>query len=310
MASKTYKQALAALRKHTIHPAADLFPMIAEPDMADLARDIAEHGQQEPIWTDDDGAVLDGRNRLVACTMAGVAPVMRRWEPRAGDTPVAFVLSKNLHRRHLSASQRATIAVEMEPLIAAEHARAREQRRQAKAEQVEAARKTPAAVPVVEFSAVPPKAQGRARDTAARAVGVSAGYVNDAKDLRQADPDTFDQVKRGELTLPAAQEQVVTRAQQSGTLDRVGLRPGTVRTVLERQERTLTRRDEPKPRIRLQKFSKVASSRTTIQATMTFGNAKIAEEWLNRLQDDPKVLDLSFRQVEEKATRKSKSATG
>lgn len=308
MPAKTYKQALAVLRQHTVHEAANLFPMIGEADLKDLAADIAANGQQEPIWTDDDGAILDGRNRLVACTMAGVTPRVEPWDRRPGDTPVTFVLSKNLHRRHLTASQRAAVAVEMEPLIAAENERQRALRRQAQAEAARASRDT---APPVEFSALPPRAQGRARDLAARAVGVSAGYVNDAKDLRHAAPEMFEQVKTGQVTLPRAQEQVVERAQATGTpLDQVRLRPGTVRAVLDRQEKAQATRKstKPKPRIRLPKFSKVASSRTTIQATITFGNAKVAEEWLNRLQDDPRCLDLSFKQVPAKPPRRTKSA--
>lgn len=88
------------------HPLADIFPMIAEADLKVLAADIAANGQVEPILLLED-KVLDGRNRQAACGLAGVKPIYAEF---AGSDPLSFVLSKNLHRRHLSESQRAIAA--------------------------------------------------------------------------------------------------------------------------------------------------------------------------------------------------------
>lgn len=88
------------------HPLADMFPMIPEADRKLLADDIVTFGQRDPIILLD-GMVLDGRNRQWACGFADVEPI---YEQYAGDDPLNFVLSKNLHRRHLTESQRALIA--------------------------------------------------------------------------------------------------------------------------------------------------------------------------------------------------------
>ncbi|KAB2730714.1 hypothetical protein [Brucella intermedia] len=88
------------------HPLADIFPMIAEADLKVLAADIAANGQVEPILLLE-GKVLDGRNRQAACGLAGVDPVYAEF---TGADPLSFVLSKNLHRRHLTESQRAMAA--------------------------------------------------------------------------------------------------------------------------------------------------------------------------------------------------------
>lgn len=88
------------------HPLADIFPMIAEADLKVLAADIAANGQVEPILLLE-GKVLDGRNRQAACGLAGADPVYAEF---TGADPLSFVLSKNLHRRHLSESQRAIAA--------------------------------------------------------------------------------------------------------------------------------------------------------------------------------------------------------
>lgn len=90
------------------HRLATAFPMMEPSELRMLANDIKQHGLREPI-TLLNGEVLDGRHRLRACEMAGVAP--RFEELPEGVDPVGFVLSKNVARRHLNASQRAVIAV-------------------------------------------------------------------------------------------------------------------------------------------------------------------------------------------------------
>jgi phage N-6-adenine-methyltransferase len=88
------------------HPAAELFPLMEGGDFAELVADIAAHGQREPIVMYD-GMILDGRNRWRACQQLGLAPVYREWDG-VGD-PEAFVISLNLHRRHLTREQRAEL---------------------------------------------------------------------------------------------------------------------------------------------------------------------------------------------------------
>lgn len=84
------------------HPVANIFPLMTGAEYAALVSDIAEHGQHEPIWLCD-GMVLDGRNRLRACNQLGLVPEFREY---TGDDPQAFVVSLNLHRRHLTREQR------------------------------------------------------------------------------------------------------------------------------------------------------------------------------------------------------------
>lgn len=53
-----------------------------------------------------DGKILDGGNRYRACTELGIAPETIEY---SGGDPLAFVLSENLHRRHLTQIQQAAI---------------------------------------------------------------------------------------------------------------------------------------------------------------------------------------------------------
>lgn len=92
-----------------LHPLAELFPPIQGADFDALVDDIAAQGQREPIVTLD-GHVLDGRNRQAACERLGLVP---DYAPYEGDDPLGFVLSCNLHRRHLTESQRAMVAASL-----------------------------------------------------------------------------------------------------------------------------------------------------------------------------------------------------
>ena len=88
------------------HPVANAFPLLEGDEFAELVADVKAHGVSEPIWLYE-GKILDGRNRHRAAQAAGVACPTRTYD---GDDPVAFIVSKNLLRRHLSESQRAMIA--------------------------------------------------------------------------------------------------------------------------------------------------------------------------------------------------------
>jgi ParB-like chromosome segregation protein Spo0J len=96
---------------YPLHPAAELFPVMDEAAFAALVADIAAHGQREPILILD-GQVIDGRHRLRACEQLGLEPLVRQVSADDSD-PFGLVVSLNLHRRHLSESQRAMVAAQL-----------------------------------------------------------------------------------------------------------------------------------------------------------------------------------------------------
>jgi ParB family chromosome partitioning protein len=99
------------------HEYADLFPMLVEAELSELADSIKSNGLREPVVLLG-GKVLDGRNRLRACGIAGVEP--RFAELPDGQDPLQFVLDHNLHRRHLNESQRAMVGERLKVIYAAE----------------------------------------------------------------------------------------------------------------------------------------------------------------------------------------------
>src|SRR5258706_7186431 len=96
-----------------VHPAAEAFPRMSASELQELAGDIKANGLAHPIVRDGAGTILDGRNRLAACEIAGVAP---RFDVYKGDNPVGFIISANLRRRHLNESQRALVASKLATL--------------------------------------------------------------------------------------------------------------------------------------------------------------------------------------------------
>lgn len=96
----------------THHPDANLFPMLAEHELAELADDIKANGLREPIKLDHTGEFLvDGRNRERACELAGIDP---RYELLPADLNIfSYVISTNLRRRHLTDEQRRAIIREI-----------------------------------------------------------------------------------------------------------------------------------------------------------------------------------------------------
>lgn len=92
-----------------IHPAAELFPEMTEAEFAELVEDIRANGLHDPIVTTPQREILDGRHRYQACMDLGIDPQFRRYE----GEPWRYVISTNLHRRHLTDTQRARIAAKM-----------------------------------------------------------------------------------------------------------------------------------------------------------------------------------------------------
>lgn len=111
------------------HKLAELFPLMEGEEFEELKKDIAENGLLHPIVLHPDGSILDGRNRYLACLAVGVEPIYETWS--GTGSLLAFVISQNIRRRQMTASQRAALAVEILPVWEAE---AKERQRSAGAQ--------------------------------------------------------------------------------------------------------------------------------------------------------------------------------
>jgi DNA-binding Lrp family transcriptional regulator len=94
------------MSEYAFHPIANIFPLMEGGEFAALVDDVRVYGLIEPI-TLYEGMILDGRNRHRACQEAGVEPRFREARGLGSHAEaVAFVISANVHRRHLTVEQR------------------------------------------------------------------------------------------------------------------------------------------------------------------------------------------------------------
>jgi ParB-like chromosome segregation protein Spo0J len=101
------------------YPAADLFPEMPESEFQELKADIAARGQVEPIILKHN-RIVDGRHRYRACIELGIEPKFVEYK---GDYIIDEIISRNLHRRHLTTDERAALVVKVYgPQLSAEAA--------------------------------------------------------------------------------------------------------------------------------------------------------------------------------------------
>jgi hypothetical protein len=86
------------------HPYADKFPMLSEPELAELAESIRANGLRNPIVVTPDGLILDGRNRAAACERIGIEPETVEYD---GDDLAEYVIDCNVTRRNMTTGARA-----------------------------------------------------------------------------------------------------------------------------------------------------------------------------------------------------------
>ena len=166
------------------HEVANIFPMMQGEEFAALKADIETNGLREPIWLHPDGRIIDGRNRYLACCELGIEPEYHTWN--GAGSLVAFVVSLNLHRRHLTPMQRAGVAVDILPMLEVEaHERyAATVGRPSKSDQK-----------IDQISERVPQAA----EQAATIVGTNRQYVADMKRYKEQAPEVFDLARAGTI---------------------------------------------------------------------------------------------------------------
>ncbi len=181
------------------HPLADLFPMMSEAERAPMVADMKANGfraGEEIVLLD--GKILDGRNRYVAAIAAGLIDdsdipfagegdwMFRLFDEQDGGGPLAWVIAKNIHRRHLDESQRAMVAAKIETL--------KQGRPKSEAEPADGKQAN------LRVS----------RTEAANLLNVSPRSVTSAAVVRdQAEPEIRRAVEQGQLAVSAAAKAVV-----------------------------------------------------------------------------------------------------
>ncbi len=189
------------------HEAANIFPMMTDEEANSLLDDIRERGQQYAIELYD-GKILDGRNRYLACLKLGIECDTTDVTADVDD-PVKHVLSANLHRRHLTASQKAMIGDKARELF---DKRAKD--RQA------------AAIKIRDEKGRAKSSPGKdtisgqtARDEAGKAVGVSGSLIDRARTVREkGTPELAKAVEEGRMSVSNAAKLAEEDAETSSSI--------------------------------------------------------------------------------------------
>lgn len=188
------------------HEFANVFPMLGDEQLRELADDIERNGQRFPVIVDEAGLVLDGRNRATACRMLGIEP---RVEVFSGsdEEKLEYVVSLNLSRRHLDTSQRALVASNLATL-----------RDGVRSDNCPGARI---------------RAPGITQGEAADRLNVSRNSVQTARKVQEnAAPEVVEAVERGELSLNKAAK--LTKAQPDKKKQATAVASGTVDKAIQK----------------------------------------------------------------------------
>lgn len=185
--------------KHTpvmeLHPLCTYFPRMSEAEFSALKDNIQAIGQTHPIYTLD-GMILDGGNRYRVLCELDIEPVMIAY---TGNNPTQFILSSNLHRRHLSQGQSAAIVSASQSWVKA---------------QVNSASDLPAALPLAT-------AEARAKQSG---VGQRTQQMAD-KLIKEASAELVKEVIDGKKSLTKAMKEitpakpVIAKPEQAPVID-------------------------------------------------------------------------------------------
>jgi hypothetical protein len=243
------------------HEYADIFPMSRKDSVGFLAlvEDIKASGLKERV-TIYKGEILDGRNRVEALKILGTKEIKEYCEfnEYTGDDPLGFVLSLNLHRRHLTTSQRAAIAATLTNLKLGDNQHSGE---------------------------------GVSIDKASKLLNVSRISVARARAVLEKKPELLKEVEKGATTLNAAQQQMNSEDQPQAP-EQGGAPPppqGTPATPPKKEKATGAKPKKPKNQTVINEDVQPnhANYKTRLELMIEAlrewpkGNLSLAEEWAN-----------------------------
>jgi ParB-like chromosome segregation protein Spo0J len=243
-----------------VHPATALFPMMNDAELKELAESIKLNGLLQPVVLNfDESILIDGRNRLRACEMAGADTgedylVTETWgdENTTEEQTLNYIVAANVQRRHLTKGQKAMLAADLEPMYAAAMTVGRPRKGEEKIEE-----------DLPQFSDRAPQA----RDQAAAAVGgVSGRSVGDAKALKEEAPDLAEKVSSRDMTLNAATKERKARKQKPKANPRPKLADNPVVDELVKDELAAAEAESREP------------SRTAVTGKAHEAGVKISEQ--------------------------------
>ena len=175
------------MKKHRLN----IFPEMQKHDFEKLENDLKQNGfdPKYQIWIYEN-EILDGWNRYNICSKLNI-PFIKKEFIGSEEDALKFVLRSN-HRRNLSSSQWAVIAVESEDVVRKIKEKARNNlKTKQPLEQIPKAR-----LPI------------HASKNIANIFNTNEKYVREAEKIKKEKPDIFQEIKEGKKTITEAQKQI------------------------------------------------------------------------------------------------------
>lgn len=252
-----------------VHPAANLFPFMAEDDFEGLVADIRTNGFVNPVLITSEQLILDGRNRICASVVVELDAPIEFHNP---IDPVQYVLSENLHRRHLTTGQKAMLGLEVEAIYA-EQAKKRQQEYHGNQHDKSGLLRNSVKVQVQEKlgpnlstgqKAMPRLEVGgtgitpakeikfieplHAAKKAAEKVGVNKDSIRQAKKIADVSPQLKLEVERGDKTLNTAYKEARKLEQELKQLTQQPEHRTEINAVIELPDHLGNLHEVPKPK--------------------------------------------------------------
>jgi len=190
------------MQNYKEHELSKIIPSMTDEEYNNLKKDIKENGfnARFPIIIFKD-QILDGRHRYKACKELNVEPKFEAYE---GISPASFVISANVSRRNLTASQLAVVAEEFLPELEVE----------AKNRQREHGETAPGKKKSLMTGVSQVIHKGKSREQASKLLGVGTTYIQDVKAIRKREPKLIQDIKDKKITISEIKKQFKTEDKQ------------------------------------------------------------------------------------------------
>jgi len=186
--------------EYEFHEIAQMFPLLEQEELNKLAEDIKKNGLLQPIILYE-GKILDGRNRYLACNEINIKPRFITGNFKNKEEAEDYVISENLHRRHLNKDQLAVIFAQILLPLYEERARKR---------QLEGKKIEDDLVPQIGHKVE----KGKSRQILAKKVKVGKNKIQKAKkivEIAKEDPEIekrLKEIKKGNATIDNVYAQI------------------------------------------------------------------------------------------------------
>jgi len=172
-------------KTYLFHEISSYLPLLEGEEFDALVEDIKQFGQIEPAVLYE-GKLIDGRNRYRACKQLDLELQVREWNPSefTGMTPLQFVISENIMRRHLNTAQKSEVGL---LLLEEEEKLAKKRQKEIAIERMKDVKRDEKGrieeSPVVKDSSQ--LSEGKSRDIVGTKVKVSGATLGQAKKIKE-----------------------------------------------------------------------------------------------------------------------------